>query len=82
MKEGNRKKDRGIWSVHNPSAIPNTGGPMFREEWDCSGPGVGQGRAMEMMDRSQKLHSGIPGGQRQRPGALSSGCTLKITLDT
>lgn len=49
---------------------------MFREEWQCSRPGVGQGMRMEM-DRSQKLHSGILGGQSQSQGTFNSGYTLK-----
>lgn len=77
MKEGNKREYRTAQSVHNPSAFLNTWGPMFREEWECSRPGVGQSIRMEMMDRSQKLHSDIPGGQSQSPWVFNSGYTLK-----
>lgn len=36
---------------------------LCRAEWDCCRPWVQQGMEMEMMARTWKLHSGIPGGQ-------------------
>lgn len=70
MKEGNRRKDRGGQNVQTPGAYAQGGVGLVQAQ-------VGQGLGMEMRNRSQKLHSGIPGDRSQSPGALNSGCTLE-----
>lgn len=66
-----------MFIIHLPFLMPR--GLCLGRSGTATDQGVGETRkGMEMTESSEKIHSGILGGQSQSPSALNSGCTLKI----